>query len=168
MLQLGRPVIRRRARAVILAALAEADRPYGRTSGSAMRHRPIWRSFLLEQRALLRELGQVSAALPQIATPAAVISGNQDSMIPAATPAALLAAIRNCAGFELDGGHDLHLREPAAVAEVIAGFVTELPGYGFGVGSPGGTGTASDRAAGTASDPAAGTASDPAAGTGSA
>lgn len=129
-LRLGRPVVRRRAESVILGALAQADRPYGRSSGTAMRFRPIWRSFLLEQRALLHELARVSAALPGIRVPAAVISGSRDSMIPSATPKALAAAINDCLWHELDAGHDLHLREPAAVAELIAGFVGRLPGFG--------------------------------------
>ncbi len=128
-LQLGRPIIRRRVRSVIIGSLAEADRPYGLSSGLAMRHRPIWRSFLTEQRALIRELADVNAALPRIAAPTAVISGSRDSVIPARTRIGLMAAIRNSAGHQIDGGHDLQLRQPVEVAEVIAGFTAELPGF---------------------------------------
>jgi pimeloyl-ACP methyl ester carboxylesterase len=119
-LQLGSPVVRWRARSAILGALAEPDRPYGSSSGAAMRHRPVWRSFLLEQRALIAELPLVNAALPLITAPTTVISGNRDSMIPAETPPGLVAAIRHSTGHRIEGGHDLQLRRPAEVAEVIA------------------------------------------------
>jgi len=145
-LRLGRPVVRRRAESVILGALAKVDRPYGRSSGVAMRFRPIWRSFLREQRALLNELAQVNAALPAIRVPAAVISGSSDSMIPSATPTALAAAISDCVQHRLDGGHDLQLREPAAVAQLIAGFVGQLPGFGAADAVPiGAAGTGPNR-----------------------
>jgi pimeloyl-ACP methyl ester carboxylesterase len=124
-LHLGRPFVRWRARSAILDTLAEADRPYGSSSGTAMRHRPVWRSFLLEQRALIRELPRTTAALPQITVPTTVISGNSDSMIPARTAAGLLAAIEHSTGHQLDGGHDLQLRRPAEVAELIAGWVAQ-------------------------------------------
>jgi pimeloyl-ACP methyl ester carboxylesterase len=120
-LQLGRPLVRWRTRSAILGTLAEADRPYGSCSGAAMRHRPVWRSFLHEQRALLAELPQLDAALPLITAPTLVVSGDRDSMIPPDTPAGLVAAIRNSTGQQLAGGHDLQLRRPAEVAELIAG-----------------------------------------------
>jgi pimeloyl-ACP methyl ester carboxylesterase len=137
-LQLGRPVVRWRARSTILGKLAEADRPYGSSSGSAMRHRPVWRSFLLEQRALIRELPRITAALPLITAPAMVISGDSDSMIPARTAAGLVAAIEHSAGHRLEGGHDLQLRQPAAVAELIAGWAVQRFGADPGLAAPGG------------------------------
>ncbi|HST48302.1 alpha/beta fold hydrolase [Jatrophihabitans sp.] len=124
-LQLGRPLVRWRARSAILAALAEADRPYGSCSGAAMRHRPVWRSFLLEQRALLAGAPQIDAALPLITAPTVVISGDRDAMIPAATPAGLLAAIGHATGHQVEAGHDLQLRRPVEVAERIAGWAVE-------------------------------------------
>jgi pimeloyl-ACP methyl ester carboxylesterase len=124
-LRLGQPLVRWRALSVISDALADADRPYSDASVAAMRHRPIWRSFLLEQRALIRELPEVTAALPSIMAPTAVISGDRDSMIPAATPIALLDSIRHSTGHQVTGGHDLQIRQPAGVAELIANWVIE-------------------------------------------
>jgi pimeloyl-ACP methyl ester carboxylesterase len=124
-LHLGRPLVRWRARSTILDSLAEADRPYGSCSGSAMRHRPVWRSFLLEQRALIEELPRLTAALPLITAPTMVISGDSDSMIPPRTATALLAAISHSTGHQLQGGHDLQLRRAAEVAELIAGWAVE-------------------------------------------
>lgn len=127
-LQLGRPLVRWRARSTILAELAEADRRYGSCSGAAMRYRPVWRSFLLEQRALIASLAEINAALPLITAPTAVISGDRDSMIPAATPAGLLAAIGHSTGSQVEAGHDLQLRRPSEVAELIAGWAAERLG----------------------------------------
>jgi pimeloyl-ACP methyl ester carboxylesterase len=139
-LHLGRPVVRWRARSAILDALADADRPYGSASGAAMRYRPVWRSFLLEQRALLAELPRINAALPLITAPAMVISGDSDSMIPSATPTRLLAAIGNSSGHRIEGGHDLQLSQPAAIAELIAGWAARRLGL---VPGPGPAGAAS-------------------------
>ena len=124
-LHLGRPLVRWRARSAILGTLAEADRPYGNSSGAAMRHRPVWRSFLLEQRALIGELPRVTAALPLITAPTTVISGSRDSMIPPDTATGLLAAIGHSTGHQVEGGHDLQLRQPAEVAELIAGWAVQ-------------------------------------------
>ena len=124
-LQLGRPLVRWRARSAILAALAKADRPYGSCSGAAMRHRPVWRSFLLEQRALIAGAPEIDAALPLITAPTMVISGDRDSMIPPATPEGLLAAIGHSTGHQVEAGHDLQLRRAAEVAELVAGWAVE-------------------------------------------
>ena len=148
-LHLGRPVVRWRARSAILAALAEPDRPYGSASGAAMRHRALWRSFLLEQRALTRGLAEIETALPLITAPAAVLSGNRDSVIPPATPLGLLAGIRHSSGYRVEGGHDLHLRQPAEVAEVIAGWAERF-GLDLGGAVAGGTAPGSGVAGGVA------------------
>ncbi|HEV2885961.1 MAG TPA: alpha/beta hydrolase [Jatrophihabitans sp.] len=128
-LQLGRPLLGWRARSVIRSALAEADLAYGSSGAAAMRHRPIWRSFLLEQRALIRELPDLEAALPLITAPTAVITGERDTMIPARTGTGLLAAIGHASGHQVAGGHDLQLRRPAEVAGLIAGLLTGQPGF---------------------------------------
>ncbi|MGI8667647.1 MAG: alpha/beta fold hydrolase [Jatrophihabitans sp.] len=125
-LRLGRPIVSRRAAAVIIRGQARPDRPFAVASGLAMRYRPVWRSFLLEQRALMRELPDIDAALGRIAVPTQVISGRQDQVIPARTPLALRAAIPQATGHQISGGHDLQLRQPEQVAELVAGFVAPL------------------------------------------
>jgi pimeloyl-ACP methyl ester carboxylesterase len=104
-----------------------------------MRHRPVWRSFLLEQRALIRELPRITAALPLIAAPTMVISGNSDSVIPARTATGLVAAIEHSTRHEIEGGHDLQLRQPAAVAELIAGWAVRRFGADLGLAAPDGS-----------------------------
>ena len=144
-LQLGRPLVRWRARSSILDTLAEPDRPYGSASGVAMRHRPVWRSFLVEQRALTRGLAEIEAALPQITAPTAVLSGDQDAVIPAATPPGLLAGIAHSTGYRVAGaGHDLHLRQPGEVADLIAAWAAER--FGLDPGEVGRTAAGSTAA----------------------
>jgi pimeloyl-ACP methyl ester carboxylesterase len=127
-LQLARPIISRRAASVIIGNQPEPDRPFARASGLAMRFRPVWRSFLTEQRALLRELPDIDAALGGIRTPTQIISGLQDPVIPARTPQALRARIRQASSYQISGGHDLQLRQPEKVAELVASFARPLLG----------------------------------------
>lgn len=129
-LQLGKPLISRRARALIVDRQDPADRPYAVSSGLAMRLRPVWRSYLTEQRALVRDLPAIEDALDRIDLPTQVISGRQDAVIPAATPAELVRRIGGATGHRIEGGHDLQLRQPAAVAELVAGFAAPLLGAG--------------------------------------
>jgi pimeloyl-ACP methyl ester carboxylesterase len=125
-LQLGKPLISKRAQTLIIQRQSEQDRPFALASGLAMRHRPVWRSFLAEQRALLRDLPAIEASLADIGQPTLVLSGQQDQFIPAATPTALEARISHAVGHRIDGGHDLQLRQPAAVAELVTNFAADL------------------------------------------
>ena len=129
-LRIGRAWFTRRVRALIVDRQSPPDRPYALASGMAMRARPVWRSFLTEQRALIRELPDITGALGRITAPAQVISGRQDQLIPVRTPRALRAAIPHASGHEVDGGHDLQLRRPAEVAELVAGFAAPLLAVG--------------------------------------
>lgn len=125
-LQLGKPVVGRRAGRVIVGRQQAADRPYARVSGLAMRRRPVWRSFLIEQRALIRDLPGIERSLPAIRQPTAIISGHRDQLIPAATPAELQRRIAGAVSHRIAGGHDLQLRQPGAVAALVATFAAPL------------------------------------------
>jgi pimeloyl-ACP methyl ester carboxylesterase len=125
-LQLGKPWISRRATAEIIERQREADQPYARASGMAMRLRPVWRSFLIEQRAMLRDLPVIETALARIDQPTQVISGDRDTVIPAGTPDELVRRIPGAHRERIDGAHDLQLRRPDAVAELVARFAQPL------------------------------------------
>jgi len=125
-LQLGKPVLNRRARRLIAARQQPADLPYARASGLAMDRRPMWRSFLVEQRALIRELPRIERALPAIRQPTAIISGHRDPLIPDATPIELQRRIADATSHRVVGGHDLQLRQPETVAELVATFARPL------------------------------------------
>jgi pimeloyl-ACP methyl ester carboxylesterase len=125
-LHLGKPALSRRARRLVLARQHLADQPYALASGLAMRHRAVWRSFLLEQRALIRELPDVERSLGRIGQPTTIISGDRDPVIPKATPAALQRRIAGATSHRITGGHDLQLRQPDVVADLVAGFAGPL------------------------------------------
>jgi pimeloyl-ACP methyl ester carboxylesterase len=125
-LRLGRPWVTRRARSLIIGGLAAVDHPFALASGLAMRARPVWRSFLTEQRALLRELPAITDALGRVNVPTKLINGNADQLIPGRTAQALRAGIPHASAEQIEGGHDLQLRQPARVAELVAGFAEPL------------------------------------------
>jgi len=125
-LALGRPFIRRRARSIIIEHTPASDTPFALASGLAMRHRPVWRSFVAEQRALIRELPDITDSLPTIAVPTRVITGTRDTVIPDLTPAALVRAIPGARRVDVDGPHDLQLRRPVPVAAEVAAMAEEL------------------------------------------
>jgi pimeloyl-ACP methyl ester carboxylesterase len=125
-LRLGMPVLSRRARRLMAGTQHAEDRPYGLASGLAMRHRPVWRSFLTEQRALIRELPHIEESLDRIQQPTVIISGHRDPLIPAATPVELERRIADAVSHRVEEGHDLQLRAPGPVAELVATFVSPL------------------------------------------
>ncbi|UQX86717.1 alpha/beta hydrolase [Jatrophihabitans telluris] len=125
-LGLGRGPVTRKVAHILRRYTPPDDVPYAWASGAATRHRPLWRSFLTEQRAMVAKLGDVDRRLPQIQVPTLVVSGTSDSVIPARTPQALAAAIPGSRHVPIAGGHDLQLRQPDAVAVHIAGLVEQV------------------------------------------
>lgn len=120
-LRLAAPIVR-------WQALRELHRRVGRSDWEEVAEsievqftRPVWRSFLLEQRALLRQLRALDAIIDRVRTPTVVLAGTRDKTIPAVTPRQLSSRI---AGAELrivpDVGHMLPLDAPAAVSTAIA------------------------------------------------
>jgi pimeloyl-ACP methyl ester carboxylesterase len=127
-LHIARPLLGRKARQTMMSKLIPADRPYAAASGMAMRHRPVWRSFLTEQRALLRDLQSVNGVLPRITVPTQVIAPTDDTTIPRATYDALVASIPRSFRVDITGGHDLQLKQPADVAAAVSEFARPLLG----------------------------------------
>jgi pimeloyl-ACP methyl ester carboxylesterase len=90
-------------------------------------HQPLWRTFLTEQRALVREVDQLTSVLPRIRVPVLLLADPRDIVVPVATarrleedlPEARLQLIRG-------SGHDLPRRAPGRVASAIAGFLAAL------------------------------------------
>jgi pimeloyl-ACP methyl ester carboxylesterase len=60
---------------------------------TAERARQMWRSFVAEQRVLLREIGDVEAALGSVRVPTVVISGAWDLVVPPSVSESIAAAI---------------------------------------------------------------------------
>ncbi len=109
------PVRRRVAEATAL------DERYLRAAGRMLRAPAAWRSFVREQRFLVRDLPTLERRLGAISTPTTIVAGSADHVVP-------LAAARHLArqipGAELvvveAAGHLLHVQHAARLAEVIA------------------------------------------------
>jgi pimeloyl-ACP methyl ester carboxylesterase len=82
--------------------------------------RQIWRSFVFEQRALMREIGDVEAALSKAQVPTVVISGTWDVVVPPSVATSVAATI---AGAELvtvsRTGHFVPRDAPKVVADAV-------------------------------------------------
>jgi pimeloyl-ACP methyl ester carboxylesterase len=82
--------------------------------------RRVWRSFVAEQRTLLREIGAVEAALESVRAPTVVVSGAWDVVVPPSVSASVAAAIP---GSELVSvartGHFVPRDAPEVVATAV-------------------------------------------------
>jgi pimeloyl-ACP methyl ester carboxylesterase len=96
-------------------------------------HRPLWRTFLTEQRALLRELGELERVIPSVQAPVLVLADPQDTVVPVDTARRLARALPGARLHLVEGaGHHLPRRAPAVVADAIVAFlaaaqITDVP-----------------------------------------
>jgi pimeloyl-ACP methyl ester carboxylesterase len=90
-------------------------------------HGPVWRSFLTEQRALVHELGGLTASLAGIAQPTLLIADPDDTLIPVSTTHQLAAALPD-ARVQLVSqiGHHLPRRGAPQIAAAITDFLAAL------------------------------------------
>jgi pimeloyl-ACP methyl ester carboxylesterase/uncharacterized membrane protein YbhN (UPF0104 family) len=90
-------------------------------------HTPLWRTFLTEQRALLRELGELERAIPSVQRPVLLLADPQDALVPVDTGRRLAHALPDARLQLVPGaGHHLPRRAPDAVAHAIAAFLTAV------------------------------------------
>jgi pimeloyl-ACP methyl ester carboxylesterase len=95
----------------LTAAGAELDAQFAR---------PLWRSFLVEQRALVHQLALLDGALSTVDTPVRVVAGTEDPVIPRRTVQAIQRRVPAAVVSWVDGaGHQLPLRSPGPVADAI-------------------------------------------------
>lgn len=88
---------------------------------------PLWRTFLIEQRALLRELAELEAAAESIRVPVLLIADPADAVVPVKTSHRLASMLPGSRLILLKGvGHHLPRRAPDAVADAIAAFLAEI------------------------------------------
>lgn len=84
------------------------------------RRRPTWRSFLTEQRAMLRETAEVEERLGDVAVPTTVVVGDRDRVIRASAGERLAEGIPGARVRVVEGaGHLLPLERPDVLAEAI-------------------------------------------------
>ena len=60
-------------------------------------HGPLWRTFLTEQRALLRELDELESAVPLLQAPVLLLTDPQDHQVPVDTGRRLAQALPDAA-----------------------------------------------------------------------
>jgi pimeloyl-ACP methyl ester carboxylesterase len=90
-------------------------------------HGALWRSFLTEQRALVGELADLAASVPNVRQPVLLLADPQDTLVPVETTYQLAAALPD-ARLELVHhiGHHLPLRGAPDTAEKIVRFLAAL------------------------------------------
>jgi pimeloyl-ACP methyl ester carboxylesterase len=87
-------------------------------------HRPLWRTFLTEQRALLRELGELEHAIASVQAPVLLLADPRDTLVPLDTARRLARALPDARLQLVQGaGHHLPRRAPGAVADAMAAFL---------------------------------------------
>lgn len=83
-------------------------------------HGLVWRTFLAEQRDLVRSASALDASLARVRAPAVVLADPDDAVVPVATARALHAALPGSRLELVDGGgHQLPRTRAEAVAEAI-------------------------------------------------
>ncbi len=116
----ARPLVRHQAYRELSRQVARADLDEVAESLRLQFDRPVWRTFLAEQRTLVGQLPMLAAALPAIVAPTVVLSGARDSVIPAETPRQLSSGIARAQLRVVPGkGHMLPLEAPDVVARAL-------------------------------------------------
>lgn len=83
------------------------------------RRGPRWRSFRVEQAAMLRETPALERRLGEITVPAVVLAGTRDRSVPLRASTELADRLGNAVLRRVDAGHLLPLERPDAVAAAI-------------------------------------------------
>jgi 3-oxoadipate enol-lactonase len=98
---------------------------------SGREHHPLWRTFLTEQRALLRELGDLESALPSVQAPVLLLADPDDTQVPAGTARRLAQTLPDARLQLVHGaGHHLPRRAADVVADAIVAFLATVEEHG--------------------------------------
>jgi len=90
-------------------------------------HGPVWRTFLTEQRAMVHELGDLTASLPGITQPVLLVADPADTLVPVRATERLAELLPNARVQLLTNiGHHLPRRGARESAAAISGFLAEL------------------------------------------
>lgn len=123
------------ARARLAAISRRRGRPIGASEyvnwhvwGSARyEHGRLWRTFLTEQRALVRELASLTASLERVRQPVLLLADPRDTLVPVSTTYQLAAALPDArVGLLEDTGHHVPRRGATQAAARITQFLASL------------------------------------------
>ena len=95
----------------------------------------VWRSFVVEQRALLRDLQTLEPGLRAVEAPAEVINGSADRIVPPHVAVRLAVSIPGASHTVLPGAHHLLLREHS---DALAGAIRRVALRAWPGQAPGG------------------------------
>ncbi|HEY0936460.1 MAG TPA: alpha/beta fold hydrolase [Trebonia sp.] len=88
---------------------------------------PLWRTFLTEQRALLRELAELTEAAASVQVPVLLIADPADQVVPVRTAHRLAEMLPDSRLQLVTGvGHHLPRRAPRVVADAITAFLAAV------------------------------------------
>ncbi len=105
-----------------VAEATALDDRYLQYAGRTLLSPSSWRSFVGEQRSLVRDLPVLERRLQEIAAPTTIVAGTADRVVPIAAARRLAGQIRGAELVELaHAGHLVHVHHAAEVARVIAG-----------------------------------------------
>jgi pimeloyl-ACP methyl ester carboxylesterase len=94
-------------------------------------HGPLWRTFLTEQRALLRDLDELVSAVPSVQAPVLLLADPEDTLVPADTARELARALPDARLQLIEGaGHHLPRRAADVVAKAIVAFMAVVESAG--------------------------------------
>ena len=120
MSRLARGWVRRRRLVELSTYLDPADVRPARAELDAQLARPEWRSFVVEQRAMVHQLPLLDGALSAVDCPIRIVAGTEDPAIPRRTVEAIAERVPGTVVSWVDGaGHELPLRAPDQVAAAI-------------------------------------------------
>jgi pimeloyl-ACP methyl ester carboxylesterase len=104
-----------------VAEATALDDRYLRTARHMLLAPTAWRSFVREQRFLVRDLPTLERRLGSIAAPTTIVAGSGDHVVPIAAALRLAAQIPGAELVVLEhAGHLLHVQHPHRLTEIIA------------------------------------------------
>jgi pimeloyl-ACP methyl ester carboxylesterase len=103
-----------------VAEATALDDRYLQSAGRALLTPSTWRSFIREQRSLVRDLPVLDRRLDQISAPTTIVAGTADRVVPITAARRLAGQIRESALSEIEhAGHLLHVHHAGEVARTI-------------------------------------------------
>jgi pimeloyl-ACP methyl ester carboxylesterase len=105
-----------------VAEATALDDRYLRSAGRMLLAPAAWRSFVREQRYMVRDLPTLERRLGQISTRTTIVSGTADRVVPVTAARRLAGQIRGAELLEIEhAGHLVHVQHAGRLAEIIAG-----------------------------------------------
>jgi pimeloyl-ACP methyl ester carboxylesterase len=104
-----------------VAEATALDDRYLRSAGRMLLAPAAWRSFVREQRLLVRDLPALERRLGQVSAPTTIVTGTADRVVPIGAARRLAGQIPHARLVEVEyAGHLVHVQHAGRVAEIIS------------------------------------------------